>query len=83
MVNLCDPSDPRCFSKARSLAHSFFSQRNGESQHTAHAMGHCHIDSGLFLFPAKMCLSESQKLREESWRVRFVAVVHSFVNEIK
>lgn len=66
MVNLCDPSDPSSFSKARSLAHSFFGQRNGESQHTVHAMGHCHIDSGLFLFPAKMCPSESQKLREES-----------------
>uniref|UniRef100_A0A671UQ33 Alpha-mannosidase 2C1 n=1 Tax=Sparus aurata TaxID=8175 RepID=A0A671UQ33_SPAAU len=50
MVNLCDPSDPRSFSKARSLAHSFFSQRNGESQHTAHAMGHCHIDSA-WLWP--------------------------------
>lgn len=49
MVNLCDPFDPRSFSKAHSLAHNFFSQRNGESQHTAHAMGHCHIDSGLSL----------------------------------
>lgn len=47
MVNLCDPSDPSSFFKVRSLAHNFFSQRNGQSQHTAHAMGHCHIDSGL------------------------------------
>uniref|UniRef100_A0A7N8XH06 alpha-mannosidase n=1 Tax=Mastacembelus armatus TaxID=205130 RepID=A0A7N8XH06_9TELE len=50
MVNLCDPSDPSSFSEARSLAHSFFSQRNGESQHTVHAMGHCHIDSA-WLWP--------------------------------
>uniref|UniRef100_A0A3Q4AHU8 alpha-mannosidase n=1 Tax=Mola mola TaxID=94237 RepID=A0A3Q4AHU8_MOLML len=50
MVNLCDPTDPSSFSKAHSLAHSFFSQRNGESQHTIHAMGHCHIDSA-WLWP--------------------------------
>ncbi|XP_072242006.1 alpha-mannosidase 2C1 isoform X2 [Leuresthes tenuis] len=50
MVNLCDPADPSSFSKARSLAHKFFSQRNGESQHTVHAMGHCHIDSA-WLWP--------------------------------
>nr|XP_015198938.1 PREDICTED: alpha-mannosidase 2C1 [Lepisosteus oculatus] len=46
MVNLCDPSDPSTFSAARHLAEVFFSQRNGQSQHTVHAMGHCHIDSG-------------------------------------
>ncbi|XP_022046125.2 alpha-mannosidase 2C1 isoform X1 [Acanthochromis polyacanthus] len=50
MVNLCDPFDPSSFSKAHSLAHKFFSQRNGESQHTVHAMGHCHIDSA-WLWP--------------------------------
>ncbi|AWP08416.1 putative alpha-mannosidase 2C1 [Scophthalmus maximus] len=50
MVNLCEPSDPGSFSKAHSLAHNFFSQRNGESQHTVHAMGHCHIDTA-WLWP--------------------------------
>ncbi|KAF3854847.1 hypothetical protein F7725_022902 [Dissostichus mawsoni] len=50
MVNLCDPSDPSSFSRAHSLAHTFFSQRNGDSQHVAHAMGHCHIDSA-WLWP--------------------------------
>ena len=50
MVNLCDPADPSSFSKAHSLALKFFSQRNGESQHTVHAMGHCHIDSGLSFY---------------------------------
>ncbi|KAM9753087.1 alpha-mannosidase 2C1 [Menidia menidia] len=50
MVNLCDPADPGSFSKAHSLAHTFFSQRNGDSQHTVHAMGHCHIDSA-WLWP--------------------------------
>ncbi|CAF98334.1 unnamed protein product, partial [Tetraodon nigroviridis] len=50
MVNLCDPADPTSFSKARSLAQTFFSQHNGESQHTVHAMGHCHIDSA-WLWP--------------------------------
>lgn len=46
MVNLCDPSDPTSFLKAHSLAQTFFSQHNGQSQHAIHAMGHCHIDSG-------------------------------------
>ncbi|KAG7276249.1 hypothetical protein CRUP_018631 [Coryphaenoides rupestris] len=50
MVNLCDPAEPSSFSKARSLAQSFFNQRNGDSQHTIHAMGHCHIDSA-WLWP--------------------------------
>ncbi|XP_072290923.1 alpha-mannosidase 2C1 [Eucyclogobius newberryi] len=50
MVNLCDPSDPGTFPRARSLATAFFNQRNGQSQHTAHAIGHCHIDSA-WLWP--------------------------------
>ncbi|XP_037539458.1 alpha-mannosidase 2C1 [Nematolebias whitei] len=50
MVNVCNPFDPSSFSKAHSLARSFFNQRNGESQHTVHAMGHCHIDSA-WLWP--------------------------------
>ncbi|KAG9341240.1 hypothetical protein JZ751_019681 [Albula glossodonta] len=50
MVNLCDPSDPTSFAAAHSLAQKFFSQRNGQSQHTVHAMGHCHIDSA-WLWP--------------------------------
>ncbi|KAK0148878.1 Alpha-mannosidase 2C1 [Merluccius polli] len=50
MVNLCDPAEPNSFAKARSLAQSFFTQRNGHSQHTVHAMGHCHIDSA-WLWP--------------------------------
>ncbi|KAJ3596833.1 hypothetical protein NHX12_003233 [Muraenolepis orangiensis] len=50
MVNLCDPAEPNSFSKARGLAQRFFTQRNGHSQHTVHAMGHCHIDSA-WLWP--------------------------------
>ncbi|RVE71820.1 hypothetical protein OJAV_G00055550 [Oryzias javanicus] len=50
MVNRCDPKDPSSFSEAHDLARKFFSQRNGESQHTVHAMGHCHIDSA-WLWP--------------------------------
>lgn len=46
MVNVCDVMDPSTFPAARGLAAAIFSQRNGESQHTIHAMGHCHIDSG-------------------------------------
>ncbi|XP_031420687.1 alpha-mannosidase 2C1 isoform X2 [Clupea harengus] len=50
MVNLCDPANPSTFAAARSLAQKFFKQRNGESQHIVHAMGHCHIDSA-WLWP--------------------------------
>ncbi|XP_051548810.1 alpha-mannosidase 2C1 [Myxocyprinus asiaticus] len=50
MVNLCDPTDNSSFASAQSLAQRFFSQRNGESQHVVHAMGHCHIDSA-WLWP--------------------------------
>ncbi|KAM6257615.1 alpha-mannosidase 2C1 isoform 2-T2 [Porphyrio hochstetteri] len=50
MVNVCDVMDPSTFPAARDLAAAIFSQRNGESQHTIHAMGHCHIDSA-WLWP--------------------------------
>lgn len=46
MVNVCDVTEPSTFPAARALAAAIFSQRNGQSQHTVHAMGHCHIDSG-------------------------------------
>ncbi|MGH0117408.1 UNVERIFIED_CONTAM: hypothetical protein FKN15_034595 [Acipenser sinensis] len=46
MVNVCDVTDPNSFLAARKLAKKFFSQKNGESQHVVHAMGHCHIDTG-------------------------------------
>lgn len=50
MVNICEPSDPSTFPRARGLASAFFNQHNGQSQHTVHAMGHCHIDSA-WLWP--------------------------------
>ncbi|KAM6060838.1 LOW QUALITY PROTEIN: alpha-mannosidase 2C1 [Theristicus caerulescens] len=50
MVNVCDVMDPSTFPAARDLAAAIFSQRNGESQHTIHAVGHCHIDSA-WLWP--------------------------------
>uniref|UniRef100_A0A8C0BGA1 alpha-mannosidase n=1 Tax=Buteo japonicus TaxID=224669 RepID=A0A8C0BGA1_9AVES len=50
MVNMCDVTDPSTFPAARDLAAAIFSQRNGKSQHTIHAVGHCHIDSA-WLWP--------------------------------
>ncbi|KAM5243010.1 alpha-mannosidase 2C1 isoform 1-T1 [Hipposideros larvatus] len=52
MVNVCDPTQPQTFPMARDLASRFFHQRGGESQHTIHAMGHCHIDTA-WLWPFK------------------------------
>ena len=46
IVNVCDPAEPETFPVAQDLASKFFAQRGGESQHTIHAMGHCHIDTG-------------------------------------
>uniref|UniRef100_A0A2K6KCA5 Alpha-mannosidase 2C1 n=1 Tax=Rhinopithecus bieti TaxID=61621 RepID=A0A2K6KCA5_RHIBE len=46
MVNVCDPAQPETFPVAQALASRFFGQRGGESQHTIHATGHCHIDTG-------------------------------------
>ncbi|XP_037689297.1 alpha-mannosidase 2C1 isoform X15 [Choloepus didactylus] len=50
MVNVCDPAQPKTFSVAQALACQFFGQHGGESQHTLHAMGHCHIDTA-WLWP--------------------------------
>ncbi|XP_060116165.1 alpha-mannosidase 2C1 [Heteronotia binoei] len=50
MVNLCDVTDPSTFPLAREVARSVFGQKNGDSQHVIHAMGHCHIDSA-WLWP--------------------------------
>ncbi|XP_056428565.1 alpha-mannosidase 2C1 [Hyla sarda] len=50
MVNLCDVNNPSSFPTVRKLSSEFFSQKNGDSQHTIHAMGHCHIDSA-WLWP--------------------------------
>ncbi|XP_069837923.1 alpha-mannosidase 2C1 isoform X2 [Dendropsophus ebraccatus] len=50
MVNLCDVNNPDSFTIVRKLSSEFFSQKNGDSQHSIHAMGHCHIDSA-WLWP--------------------------------
>ncbi|KAL7980375.1 hypothetical protein Chor_014704 [Crotalus horridus] len=47
MVNLCDVDNPATFPAVHELARSVFCQKNGESQHIIHAMGHCHIDTAL------------------------------------
>uniref|UniRef100_A0A8C0MZU7 Mannosidase alpha class 2C member 1 n=1 Tax=Canis lupus familiaris TaxID=9615 RepID=A0A8C0MZU7_CANLF len=52
MVNVCDPAQPETFPVAQALASRFFGQRGGESQHTIHAVGHCHIDTA-WLWPFK------------------------------
>uniref|UniRef100_A0A803V1V9 alpha-mannosidase n=1 Tax=Ficedula albicollis TaxID=59894 RepID=A0A803V1V9_FICAL len=67
MVNVCDVTDPSTFPAARDLAAAIFSQRNGESQHTIHAMGHCHIDSA-WLWPYEETIRKCAR----SW----VTVVH-------
>uniref|UniRef100_A0A672J0Y4 Glycoside hydrolase family 38 central domain-containing protein n=1 Tax=Salarias fasciatus TaxID=181472 RepID=A0A672J0Y4_SALFA len=71
MVNLCEPSDPGSFSRAHTLAQNFFSQRNGDSQHTVHAMGHCHIDSGLDFysinFPNTSIKQSNESAQQFDW----------------
>ncbi|KFU93081.1 Alpha-mannosidase 2C1, partial [Chaetura pelagica] len=67
MINVCDVTDPSTFPAARDLAAVIFSQRNGQSQHTIHAMGHCHIDSA-WLWPYEETIRKCAR----SW----VTVVH-------
>ncbi|KAG8514576.1 Alpha-mannosidase 2C1 [Galemys pyrenaicus] len=52
IVNVCDPAQPETFPVAQALASRFFGQRGGDSQHTLHAIGHCHIDTA-WLWPFK------------------------------
>ncbi|KAM9124617.1 alpha-mannosidase 2C1-like [Pangshura tecta] len=67
MVNLLDVTDSSTFPAVHHLASSIFRQTNGESQHTIHAMGHCHIDSA-WRWPYE----ESIRKCARSW----VTVVH-------
>ncbi|GCB63176.1 hypothetical protein scyTo_0011577 [Scyliorhinus torazame] len=67
MVNACDVEDPSTFAEVHRLASDFLQQQNGESQHTVHAMGHCHIDTA-WLWPYE----ESIRKCARSW----VSAVH-------
>ncbi|KAM9313462.1 alpha-mannosidase 2C1 [Gastrophryne carolinensis] len=62
MVNLCDVNDPGTFAAAHKLASTFFNQKNGDSQHVLHAMGHCHIDTA-WLWPYE----ETKRKCARSW----------------
>ncbi|XP_013387197.1 alpha-mannosidase 2C1 isoform X1 [Lingula anatina] len=50
MINTCDVFDKSTFGNVNSIAQRFFAQKNGDSQHTIYATGHCHIDSA-WLWP--------------------------------
>ncbi|XP_004365158.2 alpha mannosidase [Capsaspora owczarzaki ATCC 30864] len=50
IANLIDPRDRSTYPAARTVAAAFFSQRNGDSQHSISAIGHCHIDTA-WLWP--------------------------------
>ncbi|KTG45452.1 hypothetical protein cypCar_00008256 [Cyprinus carpio] len=75
MVNLCDPADPSSFAAARSLAHKFFAQKNGESQHVVHAMGHCHTDS------AYVYVQAQQFQWVKSWYPSLFSEIKQFVQK--
>ncbi|XP_052044223.1 alpha-mannosidase 2C1 isoform X1 [Apodemus sylvaticus] len=72
MVNICDPAQPETYPAAKALASKFFGQHGGESQHTIHAIGHCHIDTA-WLWPFKETIrkcarswSTAMKLMEQN-----------------
>ncbi|XP_054858782.1 alpha-mannosidase 2C1 [Eublepharis macularius] len=67
MVNLCDVTNPSTFPLVHEVARSVFGQKNGDSQHVIHAMGHCHIDSA-WLWPYEETIRKCAR----SW----VTVVH-------
>jgi alpha-mannosidase len=62
IVNACEPFKKSIFPLCRAIAREFLGERNGESQHTIHAMGHCHIDSA-WLWP----YSETIRKCGRSW----------------
>ncbi|XP_069758353.1 alpha-mannosidase 2C1 [Narcine bancroftii] len=76
MVNACDVTDPSTFVKVHRLANSFLQQKNGESQHVVHAMGHCHIDTA-WLWP----FEETIRKCARSWvsAVRLMETNPSFI----
>eukprot|EP01116_Phalansterium_solitarium_P008232 TRINITY_DN2178_c0_g1_i3.p1 TRINITY_DN2178_c0_g1~~TRINITY_DN2178_c0_g1_i3.p1 ORF type:complete len:1036 (+),score=353.53 TRINITY_DN2178_c0_g1_i3:2026-5133(+) len=45
IMNMCDVNDRSTWQPCRDLAREFLSKKNGESQHIASAVGHCHIDT--------------------------------------
>ena len=38
--------------RCHDIAKKFFNQKNGDSQHTIHAMGHAHMDTGIHIIHA-------------------------------
>ncbi|CAL1528910.1 unnamed protein product [Lymnaea stagnalis] len=50
IMNQLDVTDKSTFRRVQEIAEHFFTQRNGQSQHTLYAMGHAHIDTGIHLF---------------------------------
>ncbi|CAB3990286.1 alpha-mannosidase 2C1-like [Paramuricea clavata] len=50
IVNMCEVTKSETFKRCHEHAEKFLKQKNGESQHVIHAMGHCHIDTA-WLWP--------------------------------
>ncbi|XP_076466498.1 alpha-mannosidase 2C1-like [Babylonia areolata] len=61
-INTCDVRDKSTYHRAKEIAEKFFSQRNGDSQHTTYAMGHSHIDTA-WLWP----YDETKRKCGRSW----------------
>ncbi|KAL8600141.1 hypothetical protein ACOMHN_060093 [Nucella lapillus] len=61
-INVCDVTDRSTYHRAKMIADKLFSQRNGDSQHTIHAMGHSHIDTA-WLWP----YDETKRKCARSW----------------
>ncbi|GAB1610945.1 alpha-mannosidase 2C1-like [Argonauta hians] len=50
MVNICLEHTTEAYKRAISLSKTFFAERNGDTYHTLHAIGNCHIDTA-WLWP--------------------------------
>ncbi|XP_070189226.1 alpha-mannosidase 2C1-like isoform X1 [Littorina saxatilis] len=61
-VNACDVQDKKTYKRAKEISEKFFSQRNGDTQHTIHAVGHSHIDTA-WLWP----YDETKRKCARSW----------------
>eukprot|EP00731_Ephydatia_muelleri_P024288 Em0016g559a len=62
IINACNPFDKSTLERCLAISRKFFSEKNGDAQHTIHAIGHCHIDTA-WLWP----YSETVRKCARSW----------------
>ncbi|KAG0171791.1 Glycoside hydrolase, 38 vacuolar alpha mannosidase [Apophysomyces sp. BC1015] len=60
IVNTFRPADDHSIAECLQISGEFLSAKNGDSQHTTHAVGHCHIDTA-WLWPFEETVRKSAR----------------------